>query len=169
MHQSQNEFTRIFDLTLPSHFNGKQKIIATSEECEKIVKRMGIASLSELSSEFSFSSNDEMSRFEITGRIYANLTQNCIVTGLPVEEEINEPLHIKVRLGEEEDLPDESLMDPEDIEYTKNAKVDVGELVVQYLSLAINPYPRKEGVETIRGDQEPKKNPFAKLETLKKK
>ncbi len=67
-----------------------------------------------------------------------------------------------------------------DIEYINSNLVDVGELIAQYISLEINPYPRKSGAtgeelgqkiiqeEDANLSQE-KKSPFAVLKSLKHK
>ena len=64
----------------------------------------------------------------------------------------------------------------EDPEKIIGGKIDLGEVVTQHLSLAIDPYPHKEGVKYEYGDDEPEKvpeafknNPFAALKDWKSK
>lgn len=170
MDKKASEFSRVFDLTLPSTLKGYQKIVATEEESVHIAKRLGILSLKEFTSEFTLSANDTFDHFELEGKIHAELTQQCVVTMLPVDEVVDDSLHIKIKLGEEEELPDEYFhADMDDVEYVQDTRVDIGELVLQYLSLSINPYPRQDQVITLQGDeQDLKRKPFAKLEELKK-
>ena len=54
-----------------------------------------------------------------------------------------------------------------------DGKIDVGEVVAQFLAVAMNPYPRKDGAKVAdvvkSEDEEERPNPFAKLAGLKDK
>lgn len=68
------------------------------------------------------------------------------------------------------------LDEKDDPEPVIDGKIDLGELTTQYLCLAMPPYPHKEGVRYDIGDDDEAainasrklKNPFAKLEAVKK-
>lgn len=127
------------------------------------------------------------------GHVRADVTQSCVVTLAPVcghvEDEFEgwfgdqgkavsfaraksereaKKMHSEVEVLEES-------IDPEPI---INGKVDLGEFATQYLSLALNPYPRAEGVphEFSAGPQAKdedgaslRKNPFEALKDWKEK
>ncbi len=173
------EFSRIYDLSLPSALMQMQKIIATPEECEALARRFHILAVKDVSAEFKILHDQEEGCFKIDGRLKGSVIQASIVSQSPVEELIEEVLHIKIRLLAPDEDYDENIIDElddlsEDIEYIKEGKVDVGELVAQYLALSLNPYPRNEG-ESLgdnshhedEGENE-KRNPFDILSTLKK-
>lgn len=170
MENTINELSRVFDLLLPATFKGAQRIIATEQECVGIAKRLDILKLKKLMVEFTLAPSNLLDVFKLEGRLHAELTQKCVVTMLPVDEVIDESMHITIKLGQEEELPDEYFNpEMEDVEYVQDTKVDIGELIVQYLSLSMNPYPRQDGVYNLQGDdQDIRKKPFAKLEELKK-
>ena len=166
------EFSRIFDLTLPSNVERMHTISATKEECQAIAERLGALDLKALEARFKIIQEEDPSCFIISGKLHAELTQNCVVTLLPVDEVVDEAMSIKVRLEEHPEEHEEFTLEPgegEDIEYAPHAKVNVGELVVQYLALAMNPYPKKEGVVALHGDEVSlSQKPFAKLAEIKK-
>lgn len=166
------EFSRIFDLTLPSTLQSRQIIKASDQECAAIAKRFDIPAVKAVEADFTITKDDN-TRFIISGFLHAELMQTCVVTLMPVGEVVDEAMNIRVRLDEptqDEEIISADLDDLEDIEYVPSAKVDVGELVVQYLSLAMNQYPRQEGVVALSGDDVSlDKKPFAKLSELKKK
>lgn len=118
----------------------------------------------------------------VTGDLVADVVQRCVVTLEPVPQHVDdsfealfapdhlipkeeEEIEVSFATGAEEDAPE-----PMD-----NGSIDIGELVAQHLSLALDPYPRKPGVafEEIDDPYEPepeeeKPNPFAKLASLKR-
>ena len=60
-------------------------------------------------------------------------------------------------------------MDAPDVEVVKDGRIDVGELVVEYLILGLDPFPRKPDLPLVQaGDLEEKENPFAVLKNWKK-
>src|SRR5690606_38441875 len=123
---------------------------------------------------------------EVTGTLKADITQTCVVTLDPIETRIEEPVegwftdkektlsfararqdketrkgHVEVEMLDERDDP-EAMVD---------GHIDLGELVAQHLSLAIDPYPHKPGVAFEAGDDQPLKranNPFDALKDLQK-
>lgn len=169
----------------------KLKISPPDEERKRLAKRMNVSDLKSLEADIVISRDAGSNVLFVSGQIHANVTQPCIITAKPVHSEIQDSFEAwyadekqavsfakakkekQEREGEGGEVPflDES-EDPEPIE---NGQIDVGELVAQYLSLAINPYPQAEGVEL---PEEPIKaaaespiyeNPFAALKDWKQK
>jgi uncharacterized metal-binding protein YceD (DUF177 family) len=121
----------------------------------------------------------------ITGRFTADIVQNCVVTLEPVKSHLEDDFeswfadpgqavsfararHEKQKLQGESERP--MLEEYEDPEPVIDGRINIGEVVAQYLSLAIDPYPHAEGVERVGQDDEQKKeadNPFAKLKALR--
>ncbi len=128
----------------------------------------------------------------VSGELKAQIRQNCVVSMEPVASEIHEKFEAwyadseqvvslkkarrdkQVEKGRSE-LP--ILSEQEDPEPVVDGKIDIGELVTQYLSLGVNPYPHAEGVEhkevvEAGGDEEAekiRKSPFAALKDWKGK
>jgi hypothetical protein len=114
---------------------------------------------------------------KVTGRVEADITQACIVTLDPLAAHIDEAvdglfLPEDSKLGREGfDGGGEIMLDaegPDSPETFSGDKIDVGALAEQFFGLAIDPYPRKQGVSLkAGGDIEPAENEFQqKLRSL---
>jgi len=113
----------------------------------------------------------------VTGRVQAKVGQTCVVTLDPIESEIDEAIDLifapagpsepQIAAGDESDDGETDIDDsPEPI---VDGVIDLGRLATDVLFLAIDPYPRKAGVEfeqqVIAAD--PEDHPFAALKALK--
>lgn len=88
--------------------------------------------------------------YRLTGRLLADIVQPCVITLEPVEQHIDEALNIELRptdmLPESADGEQDILQAP-DIEPIEDDVVNVGLIVLEHLSTAIDPYPRLPGAE----------------------
>ena len=119
-------------------------------------------------------------RYRLTGEVTGELTQLCGVTLEPVAERIREdvsieywPARLLARADEGQPGPEDPLEnDPP--EPLIDGKIDLGHLAAEVFASAINPYPRKEGVDFAWEDPEAQggqgdSHPFAGLAKLKNK
>lgn len=165
----------------------------SAEEVAALCKRLNLKVLEGLTAHLKLDRPPSGMVVHVTGRFTAKLTQACVVSLEPVitdlEEEFeawfanpdNAVMLSKARRdrqakkgGGEEPMMEEK-DDPEPI---VNGHIDLGELVTQYLSLALDPYPRAPGHEEEDGEYELVKaqspasdlqrNPFAALKDWKK-
>lgn len=117
----------------------------------------------------------------VSGRVTGLVTQTCVVSledfETPVSEDVDvdflpaealdkaqrETMLARERgraADEEEDVPDPII----------DGKIDLGALASEFLALALDPYPRKPGIqfkEVLIGDNDDRPSPFAVLKTLK--
>jgi hypothetical protein len=128
----------------------------------------------------------------VRGEFSADITQECVVTLDPIQSTIGDEFeswfsdkdHIasfkKAQIeakAKKEFIETPMLEEHEDPEPLENGKIDVGELFVQFLSLAVNPYPQKPGVRVAdvtkqKSDDDQKfmpQNPFAALKNWRPK
>jgi hypothetical protein len=117
--------------------------------------------------------------YRLTGDLRAELTQLCVVTVEPVGETIQEdvslefwPAHLIAKADNHGNAEDILESDPP--EPLVNGRIDLGHLTAEIFASAINPYPRKEGVEFDWSDpkaaeEEGSSKPFAALGRLKGK
>lgn len=109
----------------------------------------------------------------VTGTIRARLTQVCVVSSEPFESDVTAPVDIRfspdgrdpnadVDLNEIMDVDAE---DPPDL--LVGGRIDLGAIIVEFLALALDPYPRKPGVEFRQSQEEGEASPFAALKSLK--
>lgn len=110
----------------------------------------------------------------VEGPLEAVVRQNCVVTLEPFDNRVHEDVslrfepgaraadrtpHVEEILGEE---PPEPLVD---------GKIDLAEVVAEFLTLSIDPYPRRPGAvfspPQAPDDDEKEQSPFAALAKLK--
>jgi len=164
-------------------------IAPDDEEKARLARRLGLISLDQLEADLKVLQNMGNHVVQIEGRFKGLVTQECVVSGDPVQSEAEDSFEAwyadpeqavlfskakreqKMKKGHVEmPILDES----EDPEPIVNGEIDLGELVTQHLSLAINPYPHAPGAEYEKGDDEPDgtggriDNPFAALKDWKK-
>jgi uncharacterized metal-binding protein YceD (DUF177 family) len=105
----------------------------------------------------------------VDGSVEARLARQCVVTLEPMEERIAEKFAI--RFARESDAASEVELDLDD-EWTEPLSgdtLDLADILVQQVALAMDPYPRKPGAEApaeLRPSPE-QVSPFAALKALK--
>ena len=141
---------------------------------ERIAKALGLDALPGLDAELRVS--PWLDGVQIDGRWRARVRQTCGVTLEPFDSDIEGEIHQRAvpqgssalggadEGGGELDL-DPDADDPPDV--LTDDKVDLGAYVVEDLSLAIDPFPRKPGVEFEPPEQPGEPSPFAVLAKLK--
>ncbi|MGL4636958.1 MAG: YceD family protein [Beijerinckiaceae bacterium] len=109
----------------------------------------------------------------VTGQLRATLHQTCIVTLDPLPVDIDEEIDVRYappeKLGPISKAEVERTLEDEDPpEPLEDGNIDLWMLAIDYLSVALDPYPRKIGAEIPEssGDQA-KESPFAALAALK--
>ncbi len=122
------------------------------EEKEKIIERLGIISLPEFKAKFSLKAFTASSLIMLRGSFEAVVGLKCVVSLDDFNQKISDEFEITFdsklakHKGEEYVLDMEDETDAEPIE---NGIIDLGEIAVQYLSLALPDFPRKEGSELV--------------------
>ena len=112
---------------------------------------------------------------QVVGKLHALVTQPCVATFVPVTQDVEEEFRRIFLSGEDEtnsnaagsevfiDLEGDDLPD-----YFAGPNVDFSELLLEVLSLAIDPFPRAPGAEAAStGDVVEEISPFAALKALK--
>ena len=98
---------------------------------------------------------------KVSGRVEADITQACIVTLDPIEAHIDEAVDAlflpeQSKLGRQGfEGGGEIMLDaegPDSPETFSGNSIDVGALAEQFFGLAIDPYPRKQGVSMEAAD-----------------
>jgi hypothetical protein len=105
-------------------------------------------------------------RVQVTGRVTADLAQTCVVTLDPVDATVDEEVDVDfsdVDAFRGTDAEDAEMPDP-----IVNGTIDLGTLAAEFLSLGLDPYPRKPGVAFEELAPEAKTSPFAALGRLAK-
>lgn len=158
---------------------------------QKIAGLLGILELKSLSAELRFKRVQGGLVVRIDGDFAALVVQSCVVTLDPIESEIKDSFSawyadpeqaisfnkaLKQRELEKQHGEIPIVDEKDDPEPIIDGVIDIGDVVTQFLSLSLDPYPHKEGVQFEVGDDAPKseaspirKNPFEKLKEWKGK
>ena len=180
MSEPISEFSRPVALEALGGGPLRQTIEATAEECRRLAERLGLAAIGALSATVTLDERKGGRIIVAEGRFEAALTQTCVITLEPlprtVSEAFTERLAVAPDTGEAPvvEIDPDAEDEPEPI---TGDSVDIGELVAQHLSLALDPYPRAEGASLEPdllaagelGDGGGDDGPFAKLARLKPK
>jgi uncharacterized metal-binding protein YceD (DUF177 family) len=111
----------------------------------------------------------------VSGRLTAEVVQPCVVTFVPVHQEIDEPIDRIFLPGREKQTPGQpevfvDLEEDDTPDYFEGHEVDLSDLVLETLALAIEPYPRAPGAslaDVLPEDDDQSLSPFAGLKSLK--
>lgn len=158
---------------------------------KRLAQRLGLVSLDVLKADIVVERRSGEATFHVKGRMEAEVTQSCVVTLEPVADRIRDDFeawfadpgaavsiarlrHERQSRSGHGEVP--VLSEKDDPEPLSGGKIDLGELVTQYLSLSVNPYPHAEGAVFEVGDDGPGRetpealrNPFAALKDWKAK
>lgn len=167
-----------------------KKIVAGDADLKAIALRLDIPTVSSLSAELVLQrAPGNKAVIHVSGMLKSDVTQSCIVSGSPVKAHIEEEFEAWYadpasftsiakakhdRAGKASADVEVPIMDEkDDPEPIIGGKIDLGDLVCQYLSLGLDPYPRAHGVTAnLPHDDGPegsnlRKNPFAALKDWK--
>jgi uncharacterized metal-binding protein YceD (DUF177 family) len=163
------------------------EVAASDSERAALAKRFGFLGLPAFSARVTVDRRPG-GRVVVEGRLRGRIVQACILTLDPVTQDLDDTFRIVFK----QDLTEER--DPESGEALVSAQadapeplpgnlLDVGEIVAEQLSLAADPYPRRQGVKLEdvmpkprgggrdgrHGRQEQRRHPFAGLAALRDK
>lgn len=176
------EMSRIVNVIKLEKLKEPYSFCPTMEEKQKIAQRLDILTVQDLNVSIVASWRQSLAiNHDIKGMLNATVIQKCVITNHPVSEEISEFFEFRVCHSNQEEALKDELDAFEDIEFTATGDIDIGEIAIQYLILALNPYPKipelleKESssqslIEKEDQNNSPiKLNPFSVLEKLKQK
>lgn len=152
----------------------EERIVAKPAEREDLAKRLKVLEIKRFEANLTVEPR-KGPMYNVTGGVYAELSQECVVTLDPVEEEVRDSFELL--MAPDYVLKKRGVMPTGDYEETdapepiEDGVIDLGEIAVQFLAMAINPYPRKEGAvweavsteESESSESSKAPNPFLKL------
>lgn len=159
---------------------GDYEIAADAQECAALARRFAIVAVESLSARLRLQPIGGGPLVRLSGTLAADVVQSCVVTLEPVAAHVEE--RVDMTFGPPGEAADEADGeggidlspdgdDPPD-PFVGGA-VDMGEAVAEQLALALDPFPRAEGVEfsppAQAADVPEKASPFAILARLRKK
>lgn len=181
------EFRRSVRLADLPYGKTERAIEATDEECASVANRLGLEALLSLSATLHLTQAQGSPIIRVDGGLVAEIRQICTSMLEPFDGKLAEDFGTSFTTEQvPADIPPEVVVDAvgEDLpEPLVGGRIDLAELVVQYLSLALDPHPRKPNLPPITrsfgapdtgpdsdGDgHADEDNPFAVLERLKRR
>ncbi len=142
---SDLEFSHPFDTATLGAEPQKLDLAASESDRTALVERFGLVSLSRLSASVEIRRvRGHEGVIEVRGTLDAAAEQACRVTLEPVAETVSESFQERFVPLSVLSNTDEVEIDPlsEDPEPFEGTVLDIGEVVAQSLSVALNPYPR---------------------------
>ncbi|MBA5724192.1 hypothetical protein H0G72_03535 [Liberibacter sp. Z1] len=126
------------------------KIEADVLDCKKLAKQWDVSSVESLYADVKLYLWKKIG-IRLTGKVYAKLTQVCVITLEPVISEIEESLGCLFvqDLRHINDSPNKALIEaqgPDILTFSGDGVIDIGLAVSELAAVAINPYPKKKGV-----------------------
>ena len=163
--KKDSEMSRIVETRALSPKPKNMEWEATKEELEAIADRLNVIEVKDLKVKLTI---EKKNLIKVSGSFSAHIVQSCVVSMEPVEETISDTFEDFFGEHKRHAVPVDIDMEAQDVESVENGRIDVGELVLEYLVLGLNPYPRKPGLEEVEVlDTDEKENPFAVLAKLK--
>lgn len=146
---------------------------ATEAERAGVAAALEILSCEALKSEFTIRATGK-GHYRLAGKVNARLTQSCVVTLEPIAQTAEGTFDVEFwpvgslpEIGEDE----VEALSAAEIEPIEHGRIDAGRIVFETLSAAVDPYPRKPGVEfetdASAADAASEAGPFAALKKLK--
>ena len=183
------EWTAFFDPETIKSSGNRITLEPTEAERKDIARRFDISAIHALEAKVTITSERPHNFAKVAGTLTATIEQKCIITEAPVTTEITEDIEgwfaepekvvsfnkarreKAIKNGDEIQMLEEN----EDPEPLTEGQIDLGELAVQHLSLALPQYPKAEGAQydgdhvNTAEEEQAFDNPFAKLAEWKDK
>ena len=152
------------------------ELTATPEECARLADRMAIPKVLALEAKVKAVPLASVGMVRVSGDLSARVVQTCVVTLEPLEQTVSD--HFSMTFGNDDAGSDDLEIN---VDYDQDdppdpvidGKIDLGEAVAEHLALALDPYPRAPGaesvvVEVVEPNEVPTPvSPFAALSGLK--
>jgi uncharacterized metal-binding protein YceD (DUF177 family) len=166
------EFSRVIEVEGLGDAPAVFPLEANATERAALARRFGLPAIGSLKAKLRLQRVHGGTALRLTGRLEADVTQSCVVTLEPVENRVEEEFTILYAA----DAPTEAIETDTDsdeswAEPLPHGGLDIGEVVAQHLSLALDPYPRRADAAVegrwAEGEAPTKESPFAALAKLK--
>lgn len=151
-------------------------LVADENTRAAVAASIGLPALPRLTARFDVSRQGR-DGLHVIGRVSATVGQTCVVTLEPVENEVDEAVELvfdpAAASSDFDSALDEdggsSQVADDAPEPLVGGAIDLGAIATEFLSLGIDPYPRKPGVEfAAPAGEDDTPHPFAALAALKK-
>lgn len=145
------EFSHIVELDALPRGGRAFKLEASDTERKAVAKRLGALAVDHFAGEIWIKASKD--RFFVEGKVVAALRRECVATLAEMQEQIDDAFDIEfTRVAEPATPDDDDAVLLEGPEFHGDPAIDIGEILVQQLSLAMNPFPRKDGAQSLAAE-----------------
>jgi uncharacterized metal-binding protein YceD (DUF177 family) len=151
------------------------RLQASAEECRALATRFELVLVDRLEGEIRVEPSAVAGTFHVAGRLAADVVQTCVVTLEPVAAEVvaefdrlfSRDLPAEAE-GEVEIDPEAEMPEP-----LVGNRLDLGEILAEELSLALDPYPRSAQADRLLAELDEVRSaeangPFASLAAIRR-
>ena len=118
---------------------------ASESDRPEIAKAFGLRSIDRLKGTVEVTRHGTLIR--VTGALEADLGRTCVVSLEPMQELLNEDFAVEFTTDAPNEPGEEAEGDLDAPEYLDGDALDLGEVLIEQLVLAMDPHPRKEDAE----------------------
>ena len=154
---------------LPVPLEQPQRLLlsATIDECATIAKQFRVPAISRMEARVQLQQHKAC--LHCSGKIFADWQDRCVVSNQPISLTLEETINLRLYW----DIDEETLAPEDDlVERDAAGKIDLGSLLIEYVSLNMPDYPRHPDSalpEQLIAESPPegkKTRPFADLQAL---
>lgn len=141
-----------------------------AEAVKRIVKALDLASLSAFEADIKVAPAHV--GWTLSGRVTATLEQVCGITLEPLPVEVDERFSVDLVETDEREIGTEEAeitLEDDSPDVIEDGRIDLGQYAVEQLALALDPFPRKPGVEFVQPEEPAEISPFAVLKQFRPK
>jgi len=146
------EFSRPLTVASLGGRDVERRLQATPAERRALAGRLGLDALERLEGDLTVGLRQAGRAVAVRGTLTADAVRTCVVTLEPFVATVEERIDTLFVAGLEPDAPigeiEVDAVEAVDTEPMRGGRIDLGELVAQSLSLALDPHPRAPGAET---------------------
>ena len=163
------EFSFEIDLTGLSASEKQFRLKAEQSVCEQLAKRLGVIAVHSCEGEINLSATKSV--INVSGTVRGGVTRECVASLEDMEEVVSDSFELEF-FRNANALDDDKSLDETDLAEIHEGDVfDIGELLVQQFSLAMDPFPRKDNAPSLAEEygEDIEASPFAGLQDILKK
>lgn len=170
---SHNEISRIVNLRQLCKKSFHYSFKATQDELLALARRLNIVAVKSFKAAYAIKENLTQKSYALTAHLEAEVVQQCVSTFAEVPEQIDVCFNLYMIDGKNQDNSFKATIDDDDdVEFSLNGTIDLGEIAAQYLSLNLEPYPRSVDCQDEQSLLKDRKlsessHPFSVLKFLK--
>jgi uncharacterized metal-binding protein YceD (DUF177 family) len=142
------EFSHEVDLAKVSKDGRDYRLEADASACKRIAERLRVPSVEALSGEIHIAATRKA--IFTRGSVQGRLTRECVVSLEEMPETVDDSFEVEfVRRADDAPVEEDSAENWHEPEGHRGTVFDIGELLVQQFSLALDPFPRKPGAVSL--------------------